>query len=187
MIAEHLGPGVDQIDIGLGADPRQTRRVPEKRARVAVDRDSHEAAGERSKIHARDADRRGIVLPVVGLEGFVVVVGHADPELGKQRRADRAVVVQARTVGFLPTRVFEGALGRAPGVTEDRSLEAARFGETEAAAQAVFVRNVPIYLGVDLIGCLLEWQESEIIVSLRSRDEVLIGWRKKGKDLLRYR
>ncbi len=115
-----------------------------------------------------------------------MVVCHADPKLGKQRRGDRAVVVQAGAVGFLPARVFKGALGRAAGVTEDRSLVALRARKTETAAQTVLLGDVPIHLGVDLIGRLPERQESEIVVGLRGRDDFLIRGRKIGKDLPRY-
>ena len=101
MVAEDLRPGIHEVDVGLGANPRQARRISRKRVAETGDADTDEAAGEIVHVHIRDTESGGIGLAVIRLPRFVMIMRDAKPELGEQRRTDHAIVIDAAAVSFL--------------------------------------------------------------------------------------
>ena len=132
MIALGLGPRIDQIDVGFGADPGQAGGVPDHRIRkTVVDLDPDHAAGERVDVHARNAEGLSVVLSVIGRLRLIVIMRHSHADLRHQSRRNDAVVIQSAAVRLLRARSHErAARAIAAGIAEQRSLKDHRTRES---------------------------------------------------------
>ena len=111
VIAAYLGPGVDEVDVGLTSDPRHGCGVAHQWAGKNTQGNRGLSAGKwlSGYVYAGDADCGCIVgAVVVGLR-VVPQVGNAKPRFGKEGRREDVIVVHARAVGRLIARAFKAA------------------------------------------------------------------------------
>ena len=158
VVTQDLGPVAHQVDVGFRADPRHTRRVADHRiGEGAVD--AHQAAGEVADVDSGNSQvrrRRGAVIAILR---DVVIVRHAETELGQKGGTEEVVPVETRAVSLLDAGAHEGPTrSRSAGQAEYRRLVNYRTLEAEAAAEAVVVAQVVVDLAVREVGVLAERQ-----------------------------
>ena len=190
MVADHLGPVVREVNVGLSAQPWQRLRVADERIACAVlavagkvaDLEGDLAAGGKGVIGAvraitRDAELACIVFAVVGLLCRVAQVGNTDAPLGKQGGRENVVVVAAGAVGCRGTSGLKATAARR--ATEERTEERRLVGigrlMAEAAAQMVLLGNGVVGLDVVAPHVLVEGQVGREVVRRGSRDVVRVS------------
>src|SRR5262249_8954451 len=75
VVTHDFRPGIAEIDVRLGANPRKACRVSEQRVgEAAVDLNADEAAGDViAQVYAGNADVGGSGRTEIGLMGFIVI------------------------------------------------------------------------------------------------------------------
>src|ERR1700692_942190 len=95
---------------------------------------------------------------------LIVIPGHADAELGNKRIREKAIVVYARAVRVLNTTPFKVALCWSAGYTEYGGLQYLGALKAESGAQAISIREVGVYFGINEIRIFVERQKSKIVI-----------------------
>ena len=102
----------------------------------------------------------------------------AEPGLGKERRREGVVIVQAAAVCSLVSVALKAAApaGAAEKRTKGRRLEGQNALPTVAAAKMIFLAEVVIQLDVVTVRRLAEGQVSYVVIGRRSEVGLVLVW-----------
>ena len=151
----HLRQRGREVPRLLGAVPRQARREPEQRIRVAADFEPGEAAGVLVEVRTRNADVGARIEAVALRHRDVVVVVQAAADVEQQGVGQRPRPGRRRADALVRTGAGEAVVGRPAVLAERTRIEDDRPHEAHAVGQLVFRAHAVIQLGVEAVGGLL--------------------------------